>query len=631
MKGERERTYNRRYTNGNGRSSLSLREISMPADSGAERAVIATLFVEPRDAYDVLKKASLKPEHFYYNEHQQLYQYFLDFTADHPVEELDEITFKDFLSRRKKEHLFDYLVSVIDNAVPLVTLKTAVNIVKEKAILRRTIEKELEILRSIKEEGDLYKLRELHEQAIEEIKEIKIEKVEPEEWLYEIAFEYSEEEAKTEWLVPNMVPKGSLVLITSQAGVGKTYLMYALIKKFFVPQGEKVIYLDMDNSRLVINKRLKRSGLWQYTKPQKDPRLFIISRDEKKIFVGSDTWEKFKEAMRVLAEKGEHRVIIVDSLKNISRNMDLNSDKETELVMAELKDLMSMGHTLVVVHHVPKILNPELPFKNSGTILDNVEMAFHLQRDKEKNIVTLRCFKTRFDVEPTFHFTIDEEMNMEEALPPEVIEEVNIVRGILEVIGLGGKGKEQIAIEAADRMDIGKQKIKDYLDKYRGKVWEEREEKTDGRPRKAYYPIQGIDVQSVVSQLFASGQKTKESSSACAPAFRLNANPYIYKEKLAKSPKDETILRIAEELIEMAGEIDLEIATTKTPEEALEVIGEDTNLHAILLELYIAHVVGDTEKYRGMIEAVREGKAGIDWAYKTIQADMNEDMEDLDF
>ena len=163
--------------------------------------------------------------------------------------------------------------------------------------------------------------------------------------------------------------------------------------------------------------------------------------------------------MRILAERGEHRVIILDSLKNIPQNMDLNLDKEAELVMAELKDLMSMGHTFVVVRHVPKILNPELPFKNSGTILDNVEMAFNFQRYKEKNIVTLKCFKTRFDVEPTFHFTIDEEMNLEKALPPEVIEEVNIVRGNLKVIGLGGKEKRQIEEEADKKLEIGKHKV----------------------------------------------------------------------------------------------------------------------------------------------------------------------------
>ena len=631
MKGGRVRSYTKGYASSNGKSSISIKEFAPPRDEGAERAVIATVFVEPRDAYEIFKKANLKPEHFYFNEHQQLFQYFLDFLTDRPVEELDEVTFRDFLARRKKEHLFDYLVSIIDDAVPLTAFRTAVNIVKEKAILRKTINNELEILRSIKEEGDLYRLKELHEQAIEEIKETKIEKVEPEEWLYEIAFEYSEEEAKTEWLVPDMVPKNSLVLITSQAGVGKTYLMYALIKKFFIPQGLKVIYLDMDNSRPVINKRLQRSGLWQYTKPHKDPRLFIISRDEKRVFVGSETWDKFKEAMRVLAEKGEHRVIIVDSLKNISRNMDLNSDKETELVMAELKDLMSMGHTLVVVHHVPKILNPELPFKNSGTILDNVEMAFHLQRDKDKNIVTLRCFKTRFDVEPTFHFTIDAEMNMEVALSPEVMEEVNIVSCILEVIGLGGKGKRHVSEEATKKLGIGEKKVREYLEKYSGKIWEEREERTDGRPRKAYYPIKGVNVQNVVSQLLGNRLKTKDASSPCAPAFGLLGNPYIYKEKLPKSPKEETILQMTEEMLEWMDEIDLEIATARTPEEVLDIAGQDNNLQAILLELYIAHVVGDTKKYRGMIEAVREGRAGIDWAYKTIQVDLNEDMEELDF
>ena len=614
------------YARERGMSSLA------PRDEGAERAVIASLFVEPQNIH-LLHELHLRSEHFFDDRHQQLYKYFLDFTADRSPEELDEITFRDFLRRRKKEELFEYIVSIIDEAVPQTTLRTAASIVKEKAILRKTIEKELEILRSVKEEGDLYKLKELHEQAIEEIRLLRIEKVEPEEWLYEIAFEYREEEAETEWIVPNMVPKGSIVLITSQAGVGKTYLMYALIKKYLIPQGLKTIYLDMDNSRPVISKRLRRSGLHEYTKPSKDPRLFIISRDEKRVFIGSEVWDKFKEAMRILAERGEHRVIIVDSLKNISRNMDLNSDKETELVMAELKDLVSMGHTLIVVHHVPKLLNPDLPFKNSGTILDNVEMAFHLQRDKEKNIITLKCFKTRFDVEPTFHYTVDEEMNIAEALPPAVAEEIEVVRGILEVIGLGGKGKRQVSEEVAKKLGIGEKRAREYLEKYEGALWVSKEERTDGRPKTAYYPIQGVDPQVVVSQLLGKRQKTGDASSPCATTFGLLGNPYIYKEKLPKSPKGEVVVRMAEEILKWTEEIDLGTTTVKDPEEVLAVAEDNTELQAILLELYIAYVMGSIEKYSGMIEKVRQGKAGVDWAYKTIQAELKTegDVDEIPF
>ena len=89
---------------------------------------------------------------------------------------------------------------------------------------------------------------------------------------------------------------------------------------------------------------------------------------------------------------------------------------------------------------------------------------------------------------------------------------------------------------------------------------------------------------------------------------------------------------MAEEILSNTEDIDLEIDTVKTPEEALEVIGEDTNLQAILLELYIAHTIGDTQKFKGMIEAVREGRAGIDWAYKKVKAELSDvDTEGLDF
>ncbi len=639
-------SYKNGHRNGHKKVVFSLREVEPPSDHPAEMCVVASLYMYPEEVLPLIEKWNLKKEHFYYPETSELYETFFILKDIYGIDGITEFTVRRYLEQAGREDLFNNLQYMIDNRHDArgQIVESAIVIVKEKAIIRNMLSKTVEILHTIKEKEDIHKLKELYENALEEIKETKVENIEPEEWLYELAFEYSEEDIEVKWIVPDIVPEGSLTLITAQAGVGKTYLMYSWMKNYIIPQGYKVIYLDMDNSRIVINKRLRESGLYEKTKPHKDPQLLIISREDKRIFIGSDAWTRFKEAMRLLAERGDKRVIIVDSLKNISRTMDLNTDKDTEEVMSELKDLMSMGHTVIVVHHVPKLLNPSLPFKNSGTILDNVEIAYHMTRDEERNITTLKCFKNRFGDKKTIHISIDKDMNIHDALDPELQKEVEIAKVVLNTIGLGGKSKTQIEEEAAKRLGIGVKQVRQFLEKYMDILWtEESADEGRGRPKKIYYPIQGVDLVKTITEntrrtSYTEGGSLKPASedfSAPLPKnrgfkpasdnFSANfQNPiYIDCRKIKKS-EEEVWKEIGEEILRECGEINLEVFRTEDINELFSYI-EDKNIRIGLLRLWMAIKGKDNEE---LLKKYERGEIELADVYEQISG---EEDEFLDF
>jgi hypothetical protein len=76
-------------------------------------------------------------------------------------------------------------------------------------------------------------------------------------------------EANIEWLIDGVIPIGSLNLITSESGVGKTWLAYAIAGA--VARGEAfaghkvqqrpVVYLDGENPLCVAKKRLLDLGI----------------------------------------------------------------------------------------------------------------------------------------------------------------------------------------------------------------------------------------------------------------------------------------------------------------------------------------------------------------------------------
>lgn len=273
---------------------------------------------------------------------------------------------------------------------------------------------------------------------------------------------------RTEYLIDNFIPRKAIILITAKFGGGKSLSALAL-SKLFINSGGKVVYLDLDNPMSVIKERLVQAGLVN----ELGRNLFYLSRTYHTIHSRADTWKKLKEELRSL----DHRVLIVDTLKNFSKGMELNSDKEMTEVMMELMTVRDAGHTVIVLHHLPKRVDEEAPYKNNTTVVDAVDVAYKLHKTDSRLI--FENFKDRVPVKQTIAFELDKGFTLTEKLPPKIEEEKLICKTILKMLRPEGRKQSDLVSAVSDYIkthhpDVpcGRDKLLDILSKYEGRFWE---------------------------------------------------------------------------------------------------------------------------------------------------------------
>lgn len=235
---------------------------------------------------------------------------------------------------------------------------------------------------------------------------------------------------KQEMLWRCMFPKKALILLTGRYGSGKSLFTLAALREL-IARGERAVVLDADMPRSEIAKRLSAAGLMEAL----GVSLYYLDLGtcDLRIDGGSPSWRAFKGALRGC----EHRVLVFDNLKAlVPRGTEMNSDKDMRPVMDELKELRGYGHTLVVLHHVSKSDSAE-PFKNSGTIADDIDVGLLIKKGEGMRF-HLRLWKERITgVRPEFSCTIDDALRLTEA-PTESEEKrddvVSYIRSAIELL-----------------------------------------------------------------------------------------------------------------------------------------------------------------------------------------------------
>lgn len=276
------------------------------------------------------------------------------------------------------------------------------------------------------------------------------------------------EHARAEFLIEGFIPRQALILITAKFGGGKSLSALALAKKL-ITNGERILYLDLDNPLPVVSSRLKKADLLSYL----GERLFYISRSTCSLDYKAETWK----ALRRELKKQDHLVIIVDTLKNFSRGAELNADKDMGEVMAELMELRDAGHTVLVLHHLPKRVDGENPYKNSTTVADTVDVAFFLRKEGERLI--FENFKDRIAVRGAVIFKINEHLDLEEALTPRQEEDKVIAEVVLKFLPPEGRKQKDLVVAVSDHLKFyhegvpcGEKRIVEVLNKFQGRLWE---------------------------------------------------------------------------------------------------------------------------------------------------------------
>ncbi|MEM0326887.1 MAG: AAA family ATPase [Desulfurococcaceae archaeon] len=264
------------------------------------------------------------------------------------------------------------------------------------------------------------------------------------------------ENQSLEFLFDGFLPFGYLTVLTGEAGVGKTFLAYGLIKTA-IKRGIKVIYLDADNSLPYIKQNLEDFGLTQELKE----RLFILSRQRADLSISKDNphWKAVKRLLNNI----DRCLVIVDTLGSFSRGFDPNSDKDMREVMSELKEIRDMGHAVLVLHHTQKYasvddkLPPELKYRGSGVVKADADGLFYVQR--EGNVYILQAGKLRFMGSPVIKITLLEGGAKVEVQTPESKEERE-AKKLLDLMETGQEyTQKELVEEAKFTLGYGKDKV----------------------------------------------------------------------------------------------------------------------------------------------------------------------------
>jgi hypothetical protein len=205
-------------------------------------------------------------------------------------------------------------------------------------------------------------------------------------------------ESRLRWLVPDLLAEGSVNLISSASGTGKTWFAYFLagaVAHGWPAFGEdvkqrKVLYLDGENPAFVVKQRLYDLGI------QETPELKVWGGWEVEPPGGPD------HPLIIDFARKEHPLLIWDSLVEFHTG-DEQSSTQTRDFMRQFRNLANLGATVVILHHTGKSEKAQ-EYRGSSDIEAAVDMAFKLAAvgsKTELDRLTLTPFKTRLMPLPT--------------------------------------------------------------------------------------------------------------------------------------------------------------------------------------------------------------------------------------
>jgi 5S rRNA maturation endonuclease (ribonuclease M5)/archaellum biogenesis ATPase FlaH len=194
----------------------------------------------------------------------------------------------------------------------------------------------------------------------------------------------------TEYLLDNLIPKGSITLLFGRGGIGKTSLCLQICRAIAegLPYGDlntiktPTYYIDFENPLSVLKQRAESIGkadnlyVWHLSGNPQPPRL------------DTKDWILYKQLPAGL--------LIFDTLR-ASHLADENDSQDMAIIISRLKELREAGFTVLLLHHTPK--GNEGIYKGSTAILDLCDHVLGLEGIKEDGTI-------EFDRENLFRFGV---------------------------------------------------------------------------------------------------------------------------------------------------------------------------------------------------------------------------------
>jgi hypothetical protein len=205
-------------------------------------------------------------------------------------------------------------------------------------------------------------------------------------------------ESELTWLVPDLLPEGSVNLLSAPSDTGKTWFAYFLAGA--VAHGgtvfgnqvlqRKVLYLDGENPPYLVKQRLLDLGV------AKTLNLMVWGgwHDDPPPGPSNNLIREFA--------KSEHPLLIWDSLVQFHPG-DEQSSTETRRFMDQFRALAHLGATVLILHHTGKSPTSQ-EYRGSTDIKASVDMAYLLKKEgngKALGKLMLEPFKQRLALVPT--------------------------------------------------------------------------------------------------------------------------------------------------------------------------------------------------------------------------------------
>ena len=211
---------------------------------------------------------------------------------------------------------------------------------------------------------------------------------------------YAEKYPPIEWLVDGLVPIGMLGAITGESSSYKSFLTQVMAQavatntpflgEFGGTVTGKVLIIDEENSRRIINKRFHDMGI------EAHDNIVFLSQTGLQL-----NEENHMEALQRVVDEVQPVLIIFDSLVRF-HGLEENSATEMGKVMRWLRSFVKDSRSVVFIHHHKKTQGPGTTSGSSGvrgsTDIFNA-LDFHLGVKKNGVTITVTQHKLRIDKE----------------------------------------------------------------------------------------------------------------------------------------------------------------------------------------------------------------------------------------
>lgn len=289
------------------------------------------------------------------------------------------------------------------------------------------------------------------------------------DWTSEFELSTAEADAiaEPEWIIPNLIISGHIVLIPAEPNGGKTTIMFHLAGQM-VKEGFDVFYVNTDIS----------GGDAKPMVAQAKSNGFALLLPDMKVCMNMDSVLLKLIDMANDAARYDNVVFIFDTLKKM---VDVISKNAAKRFFELFRKLSAKGMTIILLAHTNKYKDDEGNpiYEGTGDMRADVDELIYLipQRHDDKSmIVTTKPDKVRgafepitFNIDPSRNVTLlDQSIDTTQA--NQVAEELKKDQAIIDSISLaildGSSNQKDIVNYCSEHAAIGERTIKKVLIRY---------------------------------------------------------------------------------------------------------------------------------------------------------------------